>query len=195
MRYASALAMAALLAASACGGSPAGPSGGSALNVRITDGPFTNAKAVLVTFSGLRAHRAENEWEDVQFAGGATTRTCDLKKLENEASDILGSGDSLPAGQYTQIRLVVTSATLYFDNASDGPTCAPTITAPDGATASLEIPSGEVKLNRGFELINAGTTTILLDFDGDRSIRETGNGRYMMSPVIGIVSVTPSSTP
>jgi hypothetical protein len=32
-------------------------------------------------------------------------------------------------------------------------------------------------------------TTMLIDFDGDRSIRETGNGRYMMSPVITVVSV------
>jgi hypothetical protein len=29
----------------------------------------------------------------------------------------------------------------------------------------------------------------LLDFDGDRSVRVTGNGRYMMTPVIAVVSV------
>jgi hypothetical protein len=34
-----------------------------------------------------------------------------------------------------------------------------------------------------------GTTTIVLDFDGDKSIKETGNGRFMMSPVIGVKSV------
>jgi len=28
-----------------------------------------------------------------------------------------------------------------------------------------------------------------VDVDGDRSVRQTGNGRYMMTPVIGIVSV------
>jgi hypothetical protein len=30
---------------------------------------------------------------------------------------------------------------------------------------------------------------MLIDFDGDRSIHQTGNGTYMMSPVIGIVRV------
>jgi hypothetical protein len=30
---------------------------------------------------------------------------------------------------------------------------------------------------------------MVLDFDGDQSVHETGNGRYMMSPVVGIVSV------
>ena len=58
-----------------------------------------------------------------------------------------------------------------------------------GAKANLTIPSGEVKLNRGFDLAADGTTTIVLDFDGDKSIHQTGNGAYMMSPVISIKSV------
>ena len=31
--------------------------------------------------------------------------------------------------------------------------------------------------------------TMLIDFDGNGSIHLTGNGRYMMSPVITILSV------
>ena len=30
---------------------------------------------------------------------------------------------------------------------------------------------------------------MLVDFDGDRSIHQTGNGKYLMNPVIGIVRV------
>ena len=63
------------------------------------------------------------------------------------------------------------------------------IAPPAGQSAQLEIPSGEVKLNRQFELTDDYATTMLLDFDGDRSIKQTGNGRYIMTPVIGIVSV------
>ncbi len=113
--------------------------------------------------------------------------SCDLKKLE-QAQDVLGVG-TLSPGHYTQIRLVVTSATLYFENASAGPACAPMITPPAGESAQLEIPSNEVKLNRQFELTANDATTILLDFDGERSIHETGNDRYIMTPVIGIISV------
>jgi hypothetical protein len=121
-----------------------------------------------------------------------------LKKLQT-AQDILGVG-SLAAGHYTQLRLVVSSAALYFDNASSGGACAPAIAAPAGAAASVEVPSGELKLNREFELASGGKTTILLDFDGDKSVKLTGGGggngqgrgnggRYIMTPVIGIVSV------
>jgi hypothetical protein len=63
------------------------------------------------------------------------------------------------------------------------------VAAPAGSSADLEIPSGEVKLNREFELKDSGATTILIDFDGDKSIHQTGNGRYTMSPVISVVSV------
>ena len=67
--------------------------------------------------------------------------------------------------------------------------CASSITSPQARSTSVTIPSGEVKLNRGFTLAADAATTILLDFDGDRSIQEAGNGRFTMSPVIGIVSV------
>lgn len=101
---------------------------------------------------------------------------------------MLGTGPLAP-GHYTMVRLVIASAALYFDNAAEGPACATTVAAPTGRSAPIEIPSGEVRLNRQFELTSTTASTILLDFDGDRSVRETGNGRYMMSPVIGIVSV------
>lgn len=173
----------------ACGDSPAGPSGsGATFNLMLKDSPFSDAKAVLVTFSEVTAHRdTEGNFTKLPFAAGATARTCDLKKLET-AQDLLGTG-TLPAGHYTQVRLVVSRAALYFDNASAGEACAPTIAAPAGRNAPLEIPSGEVKLNRQFDVPTAGTTTMLLDFDGNRSIHETGNGRFMMSPVIAVVSV------
>jgi len=178
------------LALSACSGnSPSGPSGPTgSFNLMLKDSPFSDAKAVLVTFSAVTAHRdSDTDFTTVPFAGGATTRTCNLKKLET-AQDLLGVG-ALPAGRYTQVRLVVSSATLYFENAAAGDACAATIPPPSGRSASLDIPSGEVKLNRPFEVKEGGATTMLLDFDGDRSIRETGNGRFMMTPVIAVVSV------
>jgi Domain of unknown function (DUF4382) len=166
------------------------------LSIRLTDSPFSDAKALLVTFSEVSVHRANpGEWKTLPFASGSS-RTCDLKKL-NGATDLLGAG-SLPAAKYTQIRLNVTSAVLYFDNASMTGPCAPQIAAPAGTSAPVEIPSGEVKLNNEFTVASTGTT-ILLDFDGDQSVRQTGSGsgrgnssssnKYMMVPVIRVVSV------
>ena len=175
-----------------CSGSssPSSPSSaGSTLNVMLKDSPFSDAKALLVTFSEVSAHiSGSGGFDTLPFSGGGTTRTCDLKKLTT-SQDILGTG-KLAAGHYTQIRLVVTSAVIYFDNASSGAACAPSIAAPAGRNANVTVSSGDVKLNREFDVTASGATTILVDFNGDQSITLQGNGEYRMSPVIAVVSVS-----
>ena len=193
MRLTSVLAATALLMSVACGGSnPAGPSDGSStggagtFNLRITDSPYGSAKAVLVTFSEVAAHR-NGDWTRLPFPGGST-RTCDLKKLQNNAQDLLGGGEISP-GTYTMVRLVVQSAKIYFDNsAQSGTPCAPSIAEPAGASSVLTIPSGEVRLNGSFGLTSSSPTTVLLDFDGESSIHQNGSN-YTMQPVIRIVSI------
>jgi len=171
----------------ACGDSPTSPGDRSgSLSIHMTDSPFSEAQAVLITFSEVSVHQENTDWTVVPFAAGATSRTCDLKQLEG-AQDILGT-EWLTAGRYTQIRLLVTAAALYDAPAAAGP-CAGTIDPPGDPIGEVEIPSGEVKLNRPFELAEESTTTIVLDFDGDQSIHETGNGRYIMRPVISVASV------
>jgi len=195
MRLRSLVVVAVMVAmACACGSSSSSPSptpaGNATLHVLLKDSPFSDAKALLVTFSEVNAHAAGSGFGGeprLPFVSDASSRTCDLKKLTT-AQDLLGTGP-LPAGHYTQLRLVVASATIYFDNASSGPACASAIAAPSGRSTSVDIPSGELRLNREFDLTSTTPTTILLDFDGDRSVRETGNGRFMMTPVITIVSV------
>jgi hypothetical protein len=192
MRLVTAVALAAALAvAAACGSSPSSPSTGGTLNIALKDSPFSDAKSLLVTFSEVDAHKSDQtdgQWTTLPFAGGASTRTCDLKKLQ-ASQDILGTGP-LAAGQYTQIRLIVSSATIYFDNAAAGNACDATIAPPSGANVSVTIPSGEVKLVQQFTVPTTGATTILLDFDGDQSIQQQGNGAYSMKPVIKVAGVS-----
>jgi PKD repeat protein len=155
----------------------------------LKDSPYSDAKALLVTFSEVSAHvSGAGGFTVLPFTGGATSRTCDLKKLTN-AQDVLGTG-TLAAGHYTQVRLVVTSAVLYFDNPSAGTAaCAASIPVPAGNSAQINVSSGDVKLNREFDVTSSGATTILVDFDGDQSVHAQGNGQYNMTPVISVVSV------
>ncbi|NOT28453.1 MAG: DUF4382 domain-containing protein [Acidobacteria bacterium] len=145
----------------------------------------------------VKAHREDGtqEWLTVPFAGGGTTRTCNLKKLEGPF-DILGTA-SLNAGEYSQLRLVVDNARIYFGGTATGEgACGTTLATPGGSgvtSQTLEIPCGEVKLIHPFTLTVNSTTTIELDFDGGQSVRQTGNGRYMMSPVIKILAVKTGS--
>jgi uncharacterized protein DUF4382 len=175
-------------AAAACSSSPSSPSNGSNLTIMLKDSPFSDAKALLVTFSEVSAHvSGTGGFTPLPFSGGATSRTCDLKKLA-AATDVLGTG-SLTPGHYTQIRLTVSSAILDFDSASTGAACQPSITPAGKNTATITVPSGQLILNREFDVTQTGATTITLDFDGDQSVHSQGNGQYNMTPVISVVSV------
>ena len=171
-------------------GSDTGPSGTTGtMRMMLTDSPFTDAKSLFITFSEVDTHKSdtvEGAWSRVEFPYGAT-RTCDLKKLQT-AQDVLGLG-ALPVGHYTQVRLVVRSAVIYFDTAATGDACGASLTTPPGRFANVTIPSGEVKLNREFDVSANTTTMMVVDFDGDKSVHETSSGQYTMSPVIGILSV------
>jgi uncharacterized protein DUF4382 len=185
MRWPVAFALVAAIAASACGGSGTGPSGSGTLRMMIKDSPFSDAQALLVTFQKVSVHQSDTPdgaWTDVT----TTPRTCDLKRLQN-VQDILGT-TTLTAGHYTQIRLVVATAAIFFNEKTTGDTCAASFTMATQPT-NVTIPSGEVKLNREFDIQSNTTNSISLDFDGDKSVREMGNGAYSMSPVISIVAV------
>ena len=187
MRTAAAMLGVLALCTTGCGGGRgSSPDTLATLNIVITDSPFTDAQAVLVSFSSVSAHTTGADFMPLGFAGGAASRTCDLKRLVG-AEDVLGTG-ALPAGHYTGLRLVVASGALYFDGATTGSACATGIAAPAGRSGALTIPSGEVRLNREFDLTSGTTTTITLDFDGDASIQLAG-AQYILTPVIGVVSV------
>lgn len=189
VRFVWAGAAAVLIAAAiGCGSNPTSATQSGNFSVMLTDTPFGDAKAVLVTFSDVSVHASGGGWTTVPFSGGGSTRTCDLKQLQNNAQDVLGIG-TLAAGHYTQVRVTVTGAALYFDNAAAPGACAASITAPAGRSVSLTIPSGQIILNREFDISATSTGKMVLDFNGDQSINQTGNGNYMMSPVITIVSV------
>ena len=162
------------------------------LTISLTDSPFGDAQAVLVTFSDISVHRSDNgKWERVPLVGGSPKRMCDLKKLQGPL-DVLGVA-GLEPGHYTQIRLTIESAALYFDSVASGGPCGWEIPAPTGRHAEVHVPSGTVRLNRPFTLTAGGVVDVLLDFDGDKSIhgngRSGGSGHYTMTPVITVVSV------
>jgi hypothetical protein len=162
------IVLALVLASAACGGSTTSPTGAGTLTVMLKDSPFSDAKALLVTMTSVSAHLSGGDFQSLPFTGGASSRTCDLKRLTT-AQDVLGTGP-LQAGHYTEVRLVVSSATLYFDATSSGSSaCSATITGLTGRSAAVTIPSGDLRLNRQFDVTSNTTTTMVLDFDGDGS--------------------------
>ncbi len=142
-----------------------------ALDVRVQDAPgdWTH---VNVTFTDVWIHEAgagnESGWHNVTLA----RTTVDLASFVN-VSDLLASARFGP-GKYTQIRIVVGSATGVMA---------------DGTNVVFTVPSGELKTTTPFEIRSGSTTTLTVDIDLSRSIVSTGTGSWTFTPVLGHITV------
>ncbi len=145
--------------------------GTGTLVLMLTDAPpELNITEALVTISEVKIHYAgingtNGSWITIVN----DSQTFDLILLQN-ATDVLG-GESLAAGWYTQIRLYVESALVTID----------------GIQYDLQIPSKNIKLITPFIVQNNETLTLTLDFDAQKSVHETGNGKYIMRPTIKVI--------
>jgi hypothetical protein len=107
--------------------------------------------------------------------------THDLLTLRNGVSAVLGTSQ-LPAGSYSQIRLMIGSGSNVVV---------------DGSALPLEIPSG---IQTGLKLVHAFTIEedklyeLTLDFDAERSVVNQGNSSYRLQPTIRVISTVTSGT-
>jgi hypothetical protein len=146
------------------------------LVLKITDDPDINITKANVTFSQVQVHLGifgnESENETNGTAGWYTvvnvTQTFDLIALQN-VTEIWGSAE-LNAGWYTQIRLIVERAVLTID----------------GVEYNCTIPSHVIKLIKPWRISENETTTLILDFDVQKSVHDTGTGEYVFKPTIKV---------
>ena len=170
----------AFLVLASCGGDSFDPNGDGSqgngrkgrLRLLLTDAPL-QAQEVWVTLSQIDMHTTTEGW--ISFAPGETT--LDLLKLQGGQQALLEEA-LLPAGKYTQIRLLVADSWLIDLQ---------------GQRCEVKVPSDKVKLQVQFDLEADTTTRLLLDFDAERSLKITQKGNKkecVMRPVIHAVSVT-----
>lgn len=102
------------------------------------------------------------------------TTYVDLLTLTDGNMSVLADS-TLPAGTYTQVRLILGQNNTVMV---------------DSMLHDLRIPSGSqtgLKLNHPFTINDQTLYEFTLDFDADRSLHQTGNGQYMLRPVIRII--------
>jgi hypothetical protein len=180
LRWAFALASSALIAA--CGGSDPQPAMGT-LRVAMTDAPACGFDEINVTVTRVRVHASDTAtetsggWQDIVVT---PPRKVNLLGLTNGILEELGQ-TALPAGHYTQLRLVLQGNT--------GNTLANSVVPTGGTEQALDTPSG---VQSGIKLINQftvpvdGLADLILDFDACKSIVVRGNGSYGLKPVIRV---------
>jgi len=150
------------------------------LQVRLTDdpGPY---QAVLIDIRDVMINTTGDSVNGWQSLAGVSAGQYDLLRLVNDDDTVLVNADLNP-GRVEQIRLV-----LGPDN----------FVKIDNQLIRLETPSAQqsgLKLNIHQD-VSAGILYILtMDFDVARSIIRTGNGRYMLKPLIRTVLTAAGGT-
>lgn len=146
------------------GTSPPLPVG--ALEVRLTDAPTEDVAAVNVFVSGLL----------IKPSGGPAARvadeigTFDLLSLQGTTAQLVQLG--VAAGDYEFVQIE-----LDQDRSS-------VVLADTDEVVPLAIASEEIKVLGGFEVPVGGETVVTLDFDAAASLRQLGNGDWLLTPVI-----------
>jgi hypothetical protein len=176
------LAATALL--SACGGGNDTPTG--TLRLALTDAPTCGFDRVDVTVQKVRVHQsssaadADAGWSEVVLS---PPRRVDLLSLTNGVLTELGQ-TMLPAGKYTQLRLVLAA------NDASSP-LANSITPIGGAETALTTPSATqsgLKMNVDIEVAANKLADFILDFDACRSFVKVGQSNtWILKPVITVV--------
>lgn len=158
------------------GGSAAG---NGSLSLDITDAPVDNASEVTVIFSGVDLQSANGVRTEIRYE---EPKSINLLSLQGGITESLLESETLPAGDYEWIRLVLDAEQ---DSAS--------YIVIDEAQYDLFIPSGAqtgLKLVNGFTVPVNGELSLTIDFDLRKSIvAPKGNPKanYFLKPALRLV--------
>lgn len=192
MKLLSATLAAAGLALSGCGGGGGIGGTGSAaqgtLRVSMTDAPACGYDAVNVTVQKVRVNQSatagdtDGGWSEIVLA---PAKRIDLLTLTNGVLETLGE-TALPAGKYTQLRLVLA--------ANDSATPLANSVIPTGSTeVALTTPSAAqtgLKVNLDLDVAADKIADLVIDFDACKSVVKRGNsGQYNLKPVLSATPV------
>lgn len=160
-----------LLFYSACNKTESSASGDKArLQVRLTDDPG-DYDAVFIDVQDIRINYSTDTASGWQSLPGVARGSYNLLTLVNDRDTLLSDAE-IATGRIEQIRLILGSNNYVVV---------------DGQKYDLTTPSAQqsglkIKLNQD---VNEGVLyKLLLDFDVAKSVHQTGNGKYMLKPVI-----------
>ena len=148
----------------ACGGGGSGSTGSGALSLNITDAPVSNEdiSEVWVRFTQVIVKPANGDPKviDVTDNQDNTYRDIELASLGSGNAELLLGQESLPAGRYSWMRLVIDPEYTY-------------VVETQGGTPLVDCSSCDethLKLNRSFVIEEGGVIAFTIDFDLRQSL-------------------------
>lgn len=189
------IAGAALLTACGGGGSSVTPSGSSSatLGASLIDGPFRTSGGT-VTAVNIAISKVEAIGNGGVQTIATFTPAQQINLLNYQTSALQLGSTQIPAGSYQQIRLVLDTSqannTSVTVNGTTYPLSIPSAAGPGGFGNASSTDNGDgggtsgVKVNVSLNAQAGQTYGFLIDFNAAESIVQTGNGNWMMKPVL-----------
>jgi hypothetical protein len=150
----------------ACTKSVSDAAGTTNLKVRLTDNPY-NADELNIDIREVRVnYKDSSEWAVLPTNAGVYN----LLRLQNGVDTLLASG-TIPGNFLGEIRFVLgTNNSIKIGNVVYP------LTIPSGSESGLKLKAGRN--------LNNGSDELTVDFDAALSVHQTGNGSYMLKPVL-----------
>lgn len=171
------IAISGLFAFTACDKNDGAGGGTTKVEVRMTDAPG-NFDEINLHVKEIMLKSGEQSYT---FAAEANWFNILDYRIGTNNPDILVASGEMPSGDITEIRLVLDDGNTIVVNGVEH-----ALTTPSGQSSGWK-----VKLTENPVLVPGVTYTLLLDFDAAKSIVQTGNGKYMLKPVVrGVTAAT-----
>lgn len=196
--------LAGFIAAGACADLGTEASGDARVSVLLTDAPG-DLKAAVVTITDIYLQPSEGEDAQRVYLRQNAPVTTNLLTLSNDVLQLVGDAE-VPAGNYRQLRFVISGGYVEIEKAGGGSTIYATSTNYPGLPAGVDVEgvlhcpscaqSGfKVLLGTGggddVELGVGADQTLLVDFDVSKSYgKPAGNsGKWILNPVLKAIPV------
>lgn len=142
------------------------------VEIRVSIPPPSGVEHAYIEIAGIQAFRVHpqgGQWVDIS----TETYIFDLVDV-GEVQRILAEQE-VPPGPYSQVRFSVTGATVVAN----------------GMEHEVRPEAGQITLKRPFKVQPGKTTTILLDFDGSRTLRQIGQDQFALDPQVRVEALEP----
>ena len=122
---------------------------------------------VLVTVDNVEAHKVEGDsWVTIS----SNAQTYDLLELKQSGELAIVADIEVQTGTYDQVRFEISKVVVVDSNGEN----------------EAKLPSDVLRINSDLEVNENSTATATFDFIVDESLHITGNGRYILAPVIQV---------
>ncbi len=152
---------------------PAAGQGKVVVGISDASTAIQGVSSIMLTVDTVEVQSAAQGWVTIS----SSSKQYDLLQLKQSGAVALLANANLHAGTYDQIRLTISKV----------------LVTASGTVQEAKLPSGTLKIVGRIVVEEGKTATAVLDFKADKSLHATGNGKFILAPVVNLKTKSDAS--